>query len=362
MTKSQRYTCVFAGLLLFGVGFGVPRAAYAVTGCTNASLSGTYNAQISSANFMSIVNALNGNTAGGTNTGGSTGSACSTGTTANPGGGFFGPGTPTTAVPPGGTTGSAGTSSGTTTTSGGTTGAVSTPPGFGSNPLSLSGSVPDLSRFFFDGNGNIIGQSPSTAPGGVTVNVTAGSYSINNDCTAAIKLASGQNFNAIVVNGGDKVLFLQNDANSAGVVGSLSRSTSACLNSGFSGSFGFSFFGAEPVAATGTTGAAAAANFSAFSAIGTLQLNSDGTFSMKQWTFQNGKMQPATATGTYAIGTDCGLSLTFAKPQGGTTGAAGSTTFTAPVLFRGALVNPTSGTLVVQPDTLTTVTGQFIQQ
>ena len=58
-----------------GLGLGVPRVSYAITGCSNVNLSGTYNAQVSSTNFMSVLNALNG---GGT-TGGTTGATGATG-------------------------------------------------------------------------------------------------------------------------------------------------------------------------------------------------------------------------------------------------------------------------------------------
>jgi hypothetical protein len=361
MTKSRR-TCVLGGLLFCSLGLGLPRVSYGITGCTNAYLTGTYTAQVSSTNFMNVLNALNGaGTTGGAT--GATGATGSTGTTANPGGGFFGPGTPTTASGPSGPTG-------TTGAAGGTTGSV-TNPGFASNPFSLNGALPGISRFFFDGNGNIIGKNPSIT----NANVNAGSYTINTDCTATIKLATGQNFNAVVVNGGAQVLFQQSDANSGGAVGSLNRSTDVCLDpTNFPASFGFSFFGAQQTnattggatGATGTTGSTGTTgptpNFMPFSAVGQIQLNADGSFSLHEWISQNGKVQPVTTTGTYKIGSDCSLSLSFASSSGGTTGAVGGGSFTAPVMFRGALVNATSGLLVVQPDALTTVTGQFVAQ
>lgn len=348
MTKSQR-TSVFGGLLLCGLGLGLPQASYAITGCTNAYLTGTYNAQVSSTNFMSVLNSLNGNTSTTGGTSGSTGSGGSTGST---GGGFFGPGTPTTATGAGGSTGAVGTTTGSN-------------PGFSNNPFSLNGSLPGTSRFFFDGNGNVVGQNPA-ATNGVQANVNAGTYSVSSDCTATIKLVTGQSFNAVVVNGGAEVLFLQSDANSGGVVGTLQRSTNVCLsNQAFPASFGFSFFGAQPSAAatTGSTGgtASAAANFSAFSAIGSIQLNNDNTFQLKEWLFSNGKVQTLNNVGSYSVSADCSLSLSFASGSGGTTGAVGAG-LTTPVTFRGALVNSVSGQLVLQPDAQTTLTGQFIAQ
>src|SRR5580765_2485037 len=120
MTNSQR-TCILGGLLFCTLGLGVPRVSYAITGCSNAYLSGTYNAQVTSSSLMSVLNALN-HTGG--STGGATGATGSTGSTGASGGGFFGSGTPTTATGP-------------TGTAGGTTGAVMGP-GFANNPFSLN--------------------------------------------------------------------------------------------------------------------------------------------------------------------------------------------------------------------------------
>jgi len=100
-----------------------------------------------------------------------------------------------------------------------------------------------------------------------------------------------------------------------------------------------------------------------FSTVGVIQLNNDSSFVLTEWTYQNGKAQTFSANGTFTIGTDCSLSLSFAKNNaGGTTGAVGGGSFVAPLLFRGALVNSSSGLLVVQPDAFTTVTGEFQAQ
>lgn len=339
MMKSQR-TCLLAGLILCLLGLGLPRVSYGVTGCTNAYLTGTYNAQVSSGNLMSVLNTLNGNTSTSSNSGsgGSTGSVGS-GSTA-PNNGFFGPGTPSTAPGTGGATGG-----------GGTTGSVSTP-GFSNNPFSLNGMLPSTSRFFFDGNGNIVGQNPNSGSG--NLEVSAGTYNVNSDCSATIKLTTGQTFNAVVTSNGSQVLFLESDSGNAGVVGALQRSSNVCLNaSSFPASFGFSFFGAQNSGASGTVA------FAPVSAVGSIVLNNDSTFSLSEWIFQNGGVTSFKNGGSYTVAADCSLSLTF-NSGGGTTGSVGS--FTAPLLFRGALVNNRGGQLVIQPNSSTTVTGEFFAQ
>lgn len=81
---------------------------------------GTYNAQITSAAFTSVINTVNASAAAAGSTG-STGTTRSTGTT----------GSTTTALPG----------------------------GFGSNPASIAGNTPAVSRFYFDGAGNILGAA-----------------------------------------------------------------------------------------------------------------------------------------------------------------------------------------------------------
>jgi hypothetical protein len=83
---------------------------------------------------------------------------------------------------------------------------------------------------------------------------------------------------------------------------------------------------------------------------------------LHEWVFQNNAVQAFTALGTYTVGSDCSLALSFSNSTGGTTGGTGSATFTAPLSFKGSLVSPTTGLLVIQPDSLTTITGEFVAQ
>jgi hypothetical protein len=90
---------------------------------------------------------------------------------------------------------------------------------------------------------------------------------------------------------------------------------------------------------------------------------------MRQWVYSNGTVQAFTAGGTYSVGSDCRLQLTFA-PNSSTGGTTGSVSFNTPVTFQAALNNqsnalnnvPGEGFLVIQPMNVTTVVGTFIQQ
>jgi hypothetical protein len=105
------------------------------------------------------------------------------------------------------------------------TGSSNNPGGLVNSPNSFSGQVVGLGRFFFDGNGNIVGQ----APGGVgDLNMSVGSFSVNYDCTATIKMNSGQTYDAVVVNSGAQVLFLESDKANRGQTGTLSSSPNFC--------------------------------------------------------------------------------------------------------------------------------------
>src|SRR5580704_13199127 len=150
--KQLSKTTLVGGLLMFGL--GLPGSAYAVIGCGNTYLQGTYSAQITSANYQALLSALNTSTTG-------TGSS----------------GTTTT-----GGTGSTGTGTATTTPNG-------PQGGFGNNPNSITGAIAGLGSFYFDGNGNILGWNATTS-----TYAPLGTYTVNDDCTATMKLTAGQTF------------------------------------------------------------------------------------------------------------------------------------------------------------------------
>jgi len=363
MKRSER-TLLTAGALLLGLSAATP--AFAISGCTNQNIMGTYNAQISSASFTSVLNTL------------------------------------------------------------GATGSTVLPGGFGSNAASIAGSTPALSRFYFDGAGNILG----VASAGSSVLSPAGVYSVASNCTAAITLNSGQHYNAVVVNGGNQIMFLQSDAASNGVTGMLQRSNNSCVTPQYPVSFGFSYYGAAAApAATGSTGSTGStgvtgstgttgvtgstgttgvtgptgttgvtgstgttgvtgstgttgstgstgttgttgtttttttSTFTADSAIGVLSLDGAGNFAVTLYSVNGAAgSQSFSGSGTYSVNNNCSLSLTFATPAPGATGALQPPASLAILLGASNSSGALSGLLTIQPITGLILPGVVISQ
>jgi hypothetical protein len=342
---STRRTVVIGGLFLCSI--GLPRVTLAVTGCTNGQLQGFYNAQIASGNFMNVLNALNSS------------SVAAPSTTAQ---GFFGGPTGFGSGYASGTPGAAAAAS----PSAGT-GSSST----GSTPLAnLPGPQPGLGRLYFDGNGGIIGVSTGSQS---LTNQSIGTYTVNTDCSATVKLNSGQNFTAVITSDGKHALIIESDSAGAGAVGTLDRQQAACISSQSAQSFAFSYFGAQqaPAASTGGSGSGSGSGgtggtattptstqFVPASAIGSLTLDGQGDFTMTEWVLSNGAIKTVTAAGTYAVSGDCTIKLTFdAKSL-----SSANASFLQ--VFRGFLVSGDTGLIVVQTDTnpVDMVPGQFIVQ
>jgi hypothetical protein len=109
-------------------------------------------------------------------------------------------------------------------------------------------------------------------------------------------------------------------------------------------------------ASGGTTGSVQNTNevsFTPFSAVGSVQLNADGTFALREVLYQSGKAKTVSSSGSYKVGADCSVQLNF--PSGGSD-------FTTPLMFRATLLNSSSGVVVLQPDTFGTIVGQFAGQ
>jgi hypothetical protein len=275
--KRSQPTCILGGLLICGMGLGFPGASYAITGCTNANLLGTYTADLASANLLGVLNSINPASTPGTNN-------CQE---------FFGNECPPAAA-------STGTSA------------------FLNSPFGPAGSNPYATQYYFDGQGNILGPVGSSA----TPTIPVGTYNVNPDCSATISLAGGATFNAVLVGGGAGVLFMQNNAGSGGAVGTLQRAANTCIANSPQ-SLGFSYFGAQKVSGT----------LNPVSAVGQLQLNGQGGFVMQEWLYQYGKTTALSLSGTYIVASDCSLNLTFAPtsassvtvPLSGTLSAATGT-------------------------------------
>jgi hypothetical protein len=94
--------------------------------------------------------------------------------------------------------------------------------------------------------------------------------------------------------------------------------------------------------------------------VGTISLNGNGGFTLTEWAFASGASTKATSTGTYTVGLNCSLQLTFSPSSTPTTGALSG------AQFQGLLVTDTGGLVVTQGNSTTTspsvFTGQLIAQ
>ncbi|HJZ97508.1 MAG TPA: hypothetical protein VKE70_13455 [Candidatus Solibacter sp.] len=299
---------------MFGIGVCLvlalaPQLAAAVAGCNNGYLVGYYNAEVTNLNLQNTLQSLN-----------------------NPGG--------STVTPAGGT-------------------ATPAVIGFGSNPRSISGALPGASRFFFDGAGMIVGVS--TASNGSTFSSQAGSYTVNTDCTATLSLNGGATFDAVLADSGKQIVFVETDSSAMGAVGRLQKASS-CVNLNYPQNYAFSFSGAAAMTGAATSGGAtgstpAATTFGAFSEIGTFSTDGNGNFSLSQTTIANGTVTRSKGGGTYTIGADCSLKLSFSSSFPGTTA-----NFKAPSSLNALSSDFSGGVLVQQNDANTVVTGTFIVQ
>jgi hypothetical protein len=309
--KKSRLT-VAGGLLLFT--FSIPRASFAISGCNNGYLSGTYNAQVSSAAFSSVITTLNNN------------AGLTLGLTPN-------------AAPPA---------------------AAAANGGLVANGTSLVGDMPSLGRYYFDGNGGIVGLA-NYVP---VLRSLVGSYTVNNDCTLNIKLNSGQTYGGVVVNQGQQVLFIQTDPGAAGLTGTLAKSVNYCAPFTAQQSFGFTYFGANAVTAGAASGDAHSfLTFQPYSAVGTVTVDGEGNFNMTAFSTTTAGVQLQSSTGTYTINGDCSLRLSFNPSSAG--GGASTGAFLPPLGFNGLLSsngNGAAGALSVQNWQGGTATGTVIPQ
>jgi hypothetical protein len=264
----------------------------AASGCSISQLQGAYDAQVSNIGFQSVLQ-------------------------------------PAAVLPPGTTT--------------------ATVIGFASNPNSLSGSLPGLGRYYFDGTGNVLGMTvaTSTVP---STNLNVGTYSVNVDCSGTVKLTTGAAYDVFLAGNGSQALYTRTDTGGGGETGVLARSGS-CVNLNYPGTFAYQFGGGSKQTSTNGAGTYN------YSAAGTVSLSGSGTFTMAQSLYNATGLQRSTSSGTYTVGADCSVSLKF-----GTTSDAASANFVAPTSFRFLMLDATNGLLAVQPDSSTTVTGTLVAQ
>jgi hypothetical protein len=178
--------------------------------------------------------------------------------------------------------------------------------GFGSSTgaassLTLSGRLLGLSRFYFDGQDNIVGTIGGTAsnPGTANTSITnsypvpAGSYTVNPDCTGKISLTAGSSpatFNAVVAAAGAQILVQETDSSNPGVIGTLIHGPNFC-GSDYNNpqSFAFAYDGIMPGAAA--TDSASATPATLYSNLGILAMDGAGNFSITYWENQGGTIK-----------------------------------------------------------------------
>jgi hypothetical protein len=287
----HRHNFVVEGLIILSL--AAPAILSAEAGCVNAQLSGLYNAQISNINTQNLLQSLKANL------------------------------TPAA------------------------TGAASKAPGFAANDNSLSGNLPALGRYYFDGSGNIIGLSA----GKIAANLAVGKYTVNTDCTGKITLASGAAYDIVLANSGRSLAYVRTDGDGGGNIGVVQRA-GTCLSLNYPNGFTFAVSGASQQ--TDSSGATA---FGPYSILGSMSLNGNGAFNMSETVYKASGVVRSTAAGTYTVGADCGVTFSFSKAAG-----ANSSNFAAPASFRVLMVNSASGLLAIQPDANTTLTGTFSNQ
>jgi hypothetical protein len=174
---------------------------------------------------------------------------------------------------------------------------------------------------------------------------------------ATTTIGSTTTFDAVLVDQGQEVLFVETDSSVPGVAGSLIKSRNSCVTGDFPVSFGFLTTGANvqpTTAGTGTTTTGGTLGASAYTTLGSVSLNGIGGFTMTQTVVSGGAVQRVSSAGTYSVTPDCSLRLSFAAP------ASGTTTITPPP-FRAILGLNGDGTVLVQPSGLN-LTGQFFSE
>jgi hypothetical protein len=224
---------------------------------------------------------------------------------------------------------------------------VAVVPGLAANDNSLSGHLPALGRYYFDGSGNIIG----VATGKVAFNLALGKYTVSGDCTGKISLNSGAAYDFVISNSGKQITYLRTDSAAGGNLGVLKRASS-CVALNYPNGFTFAVAGGNQQ--TDSSGSTA---FGPYSVVGILNLSGNGQFSLSESTYTTGGVTRSTAAGTYAVGADCGVSFKFSSAAG-----TSSANFVAPVSLRALMVDSSSGLLVLQPDANTTLSGTLSAQ
>src|SRR5439155_20186166 len=109
---------------------------------------------------------------------------------------------------------------------------------------------------------------------------------------------------------GKQAVFVRTDAAGGGNVGTLRRGGS-CVSLSYPNSFSFAVHGSSK-----QTDDAGVSSYTPYSVIGSLSVTGNGQFTLNQSLYNSDGIQRSTASGTYTVGIDCGLTLRFSTTPG----------------------------------------------
>jgi len=209
-----------------------------------------------------------------------------------------------------------------------------------------------LTRLVFDGQGTLSGSATFDATATANRSQITGTYAVNADCTVSLTLtdsvAGPQNFNGVLVSGGDRVYVAQIDS-AAPFSGSLERARALCTAADFAGSYGFRRSGAALAASAVDRTAAAAPNSDS---VGLINADGVGSFSLIESIAGSGSAGWNLSTGAYTVAEDCSVTLTFDSPAG----ASGS------AVIQGTLTSNRNGLFTIETRSSVPVAGSFSVQ
>jgi hypothetical protein len=94
-----------------------------------------------------------------------------------------------------------------------------------------------------------------------------------------------------------------------------------------------------------------------YSAVGTLNLDGAGNFTLSEWLYTNGSVSPQSYSGTYATNpTTCAIQLTYSSTQASSINNAA---YMAPPAFSALVGTNGKGFITVAPSSGTTLTGSL---
>jgi hypothetical protein len=96
--------------------------------------------------------------------------------------------------------------------------------------------------------------------------------------------------------------------------------------------------------------------------VGLLSLDGNGNFTMNTYQYGSSGTQALSGSGTYTVGGNCALNLSFAKPLAGSTGALTPPLATYVLLGTPTANNTTNGLITIQPAAGQVYSGILISQ